>query len=236
MKKLFVAALVLSLFACNNQSNNVTVTGNVRYLKKGTLYLQKFVGTTFVTVDSVVVTSEKPFELKASIEEPEVLHLTLNDNSTKENRISFFANEGVTEINTTLKGYFFDAKINGCDQQKLYEEYKEIAKKFDNDALDLLKEQFDADSEGDTVLVKELITKADKNLKRKYLYAINFALNNKESEVAPYIALSEVYDANIKFLDTIYNSLPNNIAESKYGLELDKYIKERKESETETKE
>ena len=45
-------------------------------------------------------------------------------------------------------------------------------------------------------------------------------MNNKDSEVAPYIALSEVFDANIKYLDTLYNVLPKDIALSKYGKEL----------------
>ena len=72
---------------------------------------------------------------------------------------------------------------------------------------------------------------ADNLLKRKYLYAINFAINNKDNEVAPYIALAEIYDANIKYLDTIYNSLTPDIAKSKYGIELEAFIKQRKEEE-----
>jgi hypothetical protein len=58
-------------------------------------------------------------------------------------------------------------------------------------------------------------------------------VNNKNSEIAPYIALAEIYNANVKYLDTIYNALPKEIANSKYGLELDKFIKKRKEEEKE---
>ena len=68
--------------------------------------------------------------------------------------------------------------------------------------------------------------------KRKYLYTVNFALNNKDSEVAPYIALSEIYDANINLLDTINKVLTPEIKASKYGKKLEEFIAERKAEET----
>ena len=68
----------------------------------------------------------------------------------------------------------------------------------------------------------------DKNLKRQYLYTINFAINNNKSEIAPYIALMDISDAKFEYLDTIYNSLSQNIKASKYGAFLKKYIEEIK--------
>jgi len=73
--------------------------------------------------------------------------------------------------------------------------------------------------------------KSDNLIKRKYLFAINFALTNKDKEIAPYIALSEVYDANIKYLDTINNALTPKVAKSKYGKMLSEYIAKRKKAE-----
>lgn len=77
----------------------------------------------------------------------------------------------------------------------------------------------------------EIDRKYDKLLKRKYLYTVNFAINNKEQEIAPYLALSEVFDANIKYLDTIYNSLAPKVKKSKYGKELKDFLKERRKEE-----
>jgi len=77
-------------------------------------------------------------------------------------------------------------------------------------------------------LADELLNKIDNLTKRSYLYTINFALNNKDSEVAPFVAVSEIYDANIKYLDTINKILPPKIANSKYGIILEAYIKTRK--------
>ena len=70
------------------------------------------------------------------------------------------------------------------------------------------------------------------NIKRRYLFSINFALNNKDSEIAPYIALAEVYDANIKYLDTINKSMTPKVAKSKYGMMLSKFVDQRKKTES----
>jgi len=51
-------------------------------------------------------------------------------------------------------------------------------------------------------------------------------LTNSGSEAAPYIALTELYDANIKLLDTINKSLSEKVKNSTYGKRLDAYITE----------
>ena len=54
---------------------------------------------------------------------------------------------------------------------------------------------------------------------------------NPKYEVAPYIALTEIADANLKILDTINKTLSPKAAKSRYGKELSKWIKERKANE-----
>ena len=54
------------------------------------------------------------------------------------------------------------------------------------------------------------------------------AIAKKENEVATYLALSGIANAQTKWLDTINNALTPEIKASKYGKELDAYIKERK--------
>jgi len=56
-------------------------------------------------------------------------------------------------------------------------------------------------------------------------------VKNANFEVAPYIALTDLFDANIGLLDTINNSLTPSIKQSKYGKQLDVYIKKIKEVE-----
>ena len=54
-------------------------------------------------------------------------------------------------------------------------------------------------------------------IKRKYLYSLNFAITNSSYEVSPYIAVSQIPDANRDLLKKLYDTLPENIKSSKYG-------------------
>lgn len=231
MKKYLFALLVIFSFSCSKKSTDLVVTGTVKDIKKGTIYLQKIIDTTLVSVDSLTFNGNSTFELSCELKEPEVLYLNLNDNSSDSERIRFFAEKGNVVINTTLKRFGLDAEINGSSLNKQLEDYYKIANRFDDDALDLMVKQLEAAKTGDTNKINIANKNSDNNLKRKYLYSINFAMNHKNSEVAPYIALAEIYDANIKYLDTIYNALPKDIANSKYGKELNDFIGKRKETE-----
>lgn len=231
MKNIVFLLIILIVSSCAKTEPDLIVKGNIKGLKKGTIYLSKVLDSTYQVLDSMIINGTSNFELKSSLDEPEVLFLSLDAKSTKENYISFFGNKGVTEINTTLKRFAFDYTVNGSEQQSKLDEYNKIAKKFNNKRLELIKQQYDALVEGDSIKADSIVTETEQTIKRKYLYTINFAINNKESEVAPYLALSEIYDANITYLDTIYKVLPENIVNSKYGKSLELFIKERKEAE-----
>ncbi|AXT19427.1 DUF4369 domain-containing protein [Flavobacteriaceae bacterium AU392] len=233
MKRIFSLLLfTLLIYSCTKDTSNVTVKGSIDGLKKGTLYLQKIQDTLLVKLDSISINGNNSnFELHTNIEEPEVLYLVLDDNSKEQESISFFANKGITEINTSLKR-FVNATIKGSTQQQKLEEFYNVITRYNNQNLELIKKRFEAERDGDTITLDSINIKSRSILKRKYLYAVNFAINNKNNQVAPYIALSEIYDANIKYLDTIYNVLPDSISGSKYGKALNKFIKERKEFET----
>jgi len=231
MKKASLILLAILIFSCGKKESDLTVIGHIKGLQKGTIYLQQIKDTTLVVLDSLEIQGDGTFELQSALAEPEMLYLRLDKNGAEDSRISFFANKGITEINTSLKRFVFDAKIKGSKQQEKLEEFNAMLSKFNNQNLELIKTRFEAQQSGDAELIKAREEEANSLLKRKYLYAINFAVTNKDSEVAPYIALAEIYDANTKYLDTIYNVLPKHIAASKYGKQLDIYIKKRKAEE-----
>lgn len=224
MKKISFLFVLLLTFSCAKEQHDLTVKARIKGLKKGIVYLKKVSDTTLITLDSIVITGDKEFELHSSIESPEVFFLYLDQNSLENDRIPFFADKGITEINTTLKNFVFDAKINGSKQQKKLEEYRLMISRLNNRNLDLIKENFEAQKNGDTAKLSSIQKEYDNILKRKYLYTVNFALNNKDSEVAPYLALTEIYNAQIKLLDTINNSLTPDVKSSVYGKELESFI------------
>ena len=227
MKNSFYFILTLLVMSCSQASKTTTVSGTVKGLQKGTLYLQKVADKGFVTLDSLVMNSATDFELGCDLEEAEMLFLSLSKDLNAK-RISFFADKGLTKINTTLKRFKYDAQIDGGKQQELLETYYKNIGRFKDQKLELIEQQLNAQKDKKTKLAADLLIKIDNITKRSYLYTINFALNNKESEVAPFVAVSEIYDANIKYLDTINNVLPPKIANSKYGIILEAYIKTRK--------
>ena len=80
--------------------------------------------------------------------------------------------------------------------------------------------------------LKDSITIIEDNITtRKYLYAVNFALNNRNFEVSPFVALSEIRDVNLKYLDTIQKSMSPKVAKSLYGKKLIQLYQERKKLE-----
>jgi len=230
MKKLLSYIIVgITLFSCNTEkSGNLVVKGNIDGLKKGTLYLQKFKDTLFVSVDSIQLNGESNFTLTDNIENPEMYYIALDK---KENqRIPFFGEKGEILITSKLSKFETSAKISGSKNQVLLEEHRAMILKFNGKQLDFIKEKFEAQKNKDTALLSK-IEREEKNLiKRKYYFSTNFAVNNGKFEIAPYIALTDLYYANIKLLDTINNSLSKKVKKSKYGIELNEFIENIKKN------
>lgn len=234
MKKLVLLVLsVCCLTACSSEEKNLSIQGKVQGLKKGTLYLQKIEDTTLVTLDSVVIKGKEDFTLETYIEGPEVLYLYLNkiDNNQYDDRFLFFAEPGEMTINTTLKNFETDAIIEGSENQKKLTEFNKMMKRFNNKNLELIKSNILARQKQDLALLDSTANEYENLTKRRYLFTVNYALNNKDKAIAPYLAISEIYDANIKFLDTIYNSLTPEVKGSKYGKSLESFLQERHEQE-----
>lgn len=229
MKKLILAFVSLVLLAsCNkNESKtNLHITGNIKGLKKGTLYIQRIVDTTLVAIDTINIDGSSAFESDIDLKSPEMLYLFLDRGTSNslDNNLLFFAEPGTINIETNLESYISDAKISGSKNQDLFEEYKKINSRFIDEKLTLIEQKFNAVKSNNAKAIDSLSAKQESNIKRKYLYATNFAINNKDHEVAPYIALSEIYDINVKYLDTIQKSMTPEVAQSLYGKKLTEYV------------
>ncbi|MTH17128.1 DUF4369 domain-containing protein [Flavobacterium sp. LC2016-01] len=237
MKKSIIAFAAIALLAScskkNESADNLHITGNIKGLKKGTLYIQRIVDTSLVAIDSIKIDGNAAFECDIKLESPEMLYLFLDRGVTNsmDNNILFFAEPGNINIDTNLDNFIYSAKITGSKNQELYEEYRKINSRFNDESLALVEPRFKAMKRNDQKAIDSLNAKQESNIKRKYLYATNFALNNKDHEIAPYIALAEIYDINIKFLDTIQKSMTPKVAQSLYGKKLTKYVADIKKQE-----
>lgn len=232
MKKI-IAVLIVSivLLACSSKKDgNMVVEGNIKGLKKGTLYLQKMNDTAIFSVDSVNVFGDGNFKLTANVISPEMYYLTFKGN-TEDKRILFFGNKGTITINDNIDTFGFDTEIIGSENQLVFNKFTKINDQFKNQRLQFIKKEFDAVKSKNLDSIEKVKTDFNRMIRRKYLFTTNFALTNSDSEAAPYIALTELYDANIKLLDTINKALSIEVKKSTYGKRLDQYITEVKDRE-----
>jgi len=236
MKYAIVTLFVLLTFsACSKKESNgnLHITGNIKGLKKGTLYIQKIVDTALMAIDTIEINGDSHFSSDLDIQSPEMYYLFLDRGITNslDNNLSFFAEAGSINIETSLEYFNSDAKITGSKNQEKYEEYKKIISRFTDENLSLMEKKFNAFKNKNMKMVDSIETLQNLNLKRRYLFTTNFALNNKDFEVAPYLALSEISDINLKYLDTIQKTMTPKIAQSLYGKKLIQFYKERKKQE-----
>ncbi|MDG1509074.1 MAG: DUF4369 domain-containing protein, partial [Flavobacteriaceae bacterium] len=181
-----------------------------------------------VSVDSIRLFGEDTFTLTDNITSSEMYFLNLDQN---QNTLSFFGEEGTITIKDQIEKFGVAPLIEGSNNQKVLEDYKEVAKKFQGKQLDLLAANLQAQKDNDLETSESLRKQAKKQQLKKYIYTINYALNHADTEAAAYITLTELVNANIKYLDSINNSLSEKVQQSYYGKKLADFVSTIKETE-----
>ena len=234
MKKIVLAIIaVITLIACNKEGasdTNVHITGDVKGLSQGKLYLQKIQDSTLVMLDSIEISGNSKFESHITLESPEMLYLFLDRGQTNsiDNSLPFFAEPGEIKIETTLKHFFADAKVTGSKNHDLWKKFDSLNSKFRDQNLALMAKRLKNELKPNPSTTDSIENEYQKLWKRKYRYTAHFAVSNANKEIAPYLALSEIANINTAFLDTIQKSMTQEVAKSKYGKMLNEHIKERK--------
>ena len=228
--------ILLLLAACekeNKKDYNLHISGNIKGIKQGKLFIQQLKDTSLIVIDSIIFNGKSTFDSYLTIDSPEMLYFFLDRVQTNslDNNLVVFAEPGELSLETNLETFYADAVVKGSKNNDLYLNFKKINARFSNQQLGLIEKEINAQKNSNLVQLDSIQKAKEQLLKRKYLYAINFALTQKEYEVSPYIALSEIYDAQIKYLDTIHHSMSPKVAQSKYGKLLTEFIEKRKKEE-----
>lgn len=241
MKKIFFALIAISIVACSKnetpKDTNVHISGTIKGLSQGKLFLQKIEDTTLVVFDSIIFKGNDTFESHFKLESPEMIYLTLDRGQTTsvDNSLAFFAEPGNITIETTLKHFFADAKVKGSKNHDLWEEFKKINNRFNEENLAIMEKRLKNELKPNPETTDSIEKAYQKLVTRKYRYTAHFATTHGDAEVAPYLALSDISDINMFYLDTIQKSMKPEIAKSKYGKLLTKFVKERKDLEQKVK-
>ena len=220
MKKEFlIFSLLILTFSCSTNEKKMIVSGNIDGLKKGTIYLQKQQDSIIVSIDSILLEGNSNFKFESEINEPDIYYLYLdkNDGDSLNDIITFFGNNGEINIKTSLKNFDSSYEISGSKNTELLQEYLSIIRKFNLQNLDLLEIFYKAQIENNQAKIDSVNTQIENLIKRKYLYTLNFATNNSEFEISPYLAVSQIANANQEFLLKLYDTLPEKVKNSKYG-------------------
>lgn len=219
MKKISLIILALFIICCNSDQNNMIVSGNVDGLRKGTIYLQKEIDSTIVSLDSLKIRGNSNFKLNTIIDEPDIFYLYLDkeDGDSLNDIITFFGNKGEININTMLSTFDSSYEISGSKNSELLREYFSIIRKYNLQNLDLLEIFYNAQINDNQKRIDSVNERLENLIKRKYLYSLNFSITNAQNEISPYIAVSQIPDANKDLLRKVYDTLPENIKVSKYG-------------------
>lgn len=125
------------------EEKDLIITGYVKGLKKGTLYIQKLKDTTLVALDTIKINGDSHFTSELDIESPEMYYLYLDRGVTNsvDNNIAFFAEKGKINIETSLDFFTADTKITGSKNHAVYEEYKKVASRLIDQDLALLEKK-----------------------------------------------------------------------------------------------
>ena len=219
MKKTVLIILTVFMVCCNSDENEMIVSGNIDGLRKGTIYLQKQLDSTIVSLDSLEIKGDNNFKLNTIIDEPDIYYLYLDkeDGDSLNDIITFFGNKGEITINTSLSTFDSSYEVSGSKNSKLLREYFSIIRRYNLQNLDLLETYYNAQINNNQKRIDSVNKELEDLIRRKYLYSLNFSITNSENEVSPYIVVSQIPDANIDLLRKVYDTLPENIKVSKYG-------------------
>lgn len=230
MKRIvFVLFLGLILASCNKPTENtMTVSGNIKGLKKGTLFLQHFKDSALVVLDSLEIAGDGSFEFTHELKHPEIFYLYLNkqDHNEINDRITFFGEPGTITINTYWNTFDMNPEILGSESHEKLREFNDMISKFNVREIELLQLATQPESQGDSLVLDSIQKLVDHNVVGSFRYALNFGLNNSDSYATPYAMLSVAENVNPKYLDSIYKSLNPEVASSKYGTALKEFLEQ----------
>ena len=219
MKKALIIMSTVLMVGCNSSKDNMSVFGNVDGLMKGTLFLQAQKDSIVVNLDSIYLKGDGNYKLSTYINEPDIFYLYLDkqDGDSLNDIITFFGNKGDIQINTRLSTFDSSFEISGSENSDLLNEYNSIIRKYNMQNLDLLEIFYNAQIENNQTRIDSVNSELENLIRKKYLYTLNFSITNSANEISPYIAVSQIPDANVDLLRKVYDTLPEYIKDSKYG-------------------
>ncbi|MDO4728159.1 MAG: DUF4369 domain-containing protein [Bacteroidota bacterium] len=227
MKKVLLLLLFVAV-SCTKQEGNLLFKGEVKGLSQGRIIVQRLQDSILKPIHVIDFDGNSEFETSFDVNQYEVLYLYLDRGVTNslDNNVAFFAQPGKMTLTSDVNNFINKTEVTGNENQELWNEFKKVNRNFKTKRLALIEDRFKAQFEGKSNKVDSLILVEEKMVERNYLYGINFCINNANRPIAPYIALTELHDVNVEYLDTISKKMSDEVSSSTYGKALNQYIQE----------
>ena len=143
--------------------------------------------------------------------------------------IEIFTLSGFSESTGSYKRSF---EVKGKENIKLMKEFQSFEKQFLsrreelNDVRKILI-QLNEPERVDSIqgLLQSLTLKS-------YLFTANFAINNADFEIAPYLALTKISDAQLPILESIEEKLSPQVRKSKHGKRFIEFLENKKRKDS----
>ncbi len=224
MVRLIFLLLIILFFGCQSNKNQLDLNFQVKGLKKGKITLKKLNDSSFFKIDSFIVKGDKIINFTYDLKQPEMLFLDLDFTDGSETKsLSFFAENNRMDIITSIDNYGYKISVEGSKNDSLLRDYISINKKFNDEKLNLFERSFENSKTNNSDSLK-IIEKSIININtRQFLHNANYAVRNSRYEIAPYIAITDLFESE-KILDTVYKSLKGEVKNSKYALQLKSLI------------
>ena len=219
MKKviLLIASAVV-LFSCNKLAEGeYIITGNVKGMKTGLVYLEKQgpMGMGFMAIDTVKIEDGK-FEIKGKASEPEIHFIHVDKVNGK---LTLVLEGGEIEIEFD-KDSLVKSKISGTYNN---EESEKIQKKLKSKIVDFQQRNKvaieNAQKSNDTVAMNKLRAEYDLIQKDITDYTFGYPKTHPKSFIS--VLILQMMASNPKFtpkeIETIYNSFDESLKKTKPG-------------------
>lgn len=232
MKKiLFLVAGAVTLYSCNNLAEGeYEITGNVKGMKTGLVYLEKQnpMGMGGQAIDTVKIVDGK-FEIKGKTNEPEIHFLQIDK---VDGKIPFVLEGGEIEI-IVDKDSLYKSKLKGTysneEFTKFNEESNKIQKKIQKPAMEWQMKNMAAlnaaQQANDTVVLNKLRKEYDALQKPITDYTFEYPKTHPKSYIS--VLITQMMLNNPKYskdIEGIYNSFDAELKKTKAAKSIKEFV------------
>jgi len=216
---LITGLIALTGFSCQDESkNNFTLTATITGASDNMIYLQQRKAGEWVKSDSASPEADIVV-FKGNIDLPEFFYLTVKD---IRGYIPVFLEQGEISLKSNVNN-LRDIVVEGSKTHKDYEDFMQSLASFDEKAAQLGQEYQKARTEGDEEAMKKVEEEYEGIEKQKSKSMLDYAKNNNESVVSPFIIMSNTYMFDLDELDEVTSGFSDKISASDYVI----FLKDR---------